>query len=213
MAAASGSRAVLWLSAALLLTAGLWGHAARAAEEEKPPPKARSFSDLLKDLEKAGEEDQPPTPPAPKQPPEQPPPTPEPPPEKAVEPPAAAPADTGRQTSDDPSFGTTASNPVKLGLPADQGRAGSALLSGVKAERLFLRRLRDRKLRPFRFRRLGSVDGEDGHPVDRFELTDGDGKRRILYLDMYHPETPPSEAKAPKGTRLWQAAAEEPDTR
>jgi hypothetical protein len=51
------------------------------------------------------------------------------------------------------------------------------------------------------------VVGEDGHPVDRFELIDADGKRRILYLDMYHSETPPSEVKAPKGMVLWEAGA------
>lgn len=96
------------------------------------------------------------------------------------------------QMSDDASFGFTKGNPVKLGSRVE--------FSGPEAERLYLRHLRDAKFRPFQFERVGSVGaGPDGHILDQYTLTDADGQKYTLYLDMYHPEVPPLSAKAPKG--------------
>lgn len=101
------------------------------------------------------------------------------------------------QTADDPSYGYSLENPVKLGeLPG---------LSGPRAERLYLRHLRDAKLRPISFKRLGSYRGNpDEHLVDEYVLTDEDGKSYTIYIDMYHPDMNPLYVKAPKGMYFWK---------
>jgi hypothetical protein len=101
------------------------------------------------------------------------------------------------QTSDDPTYGYTRENPIRVGGPEG--------FSGPASENLYLRHLRDWKLRPLSFRRIGSVSaGEDGHILDRYELTDGDGKTFVIYIDMYHEDIHPFEAKAPKGFYFWK---------
>ncbi len=102
-----------------------------------------------------------------------------------------------KQTSDDPTYGCSKDNAIKVGGPK-----GS---SGPASERLYLRHLRDAKFRPFRFNRRGSFGaGPDGHIVDGYELTDQDGKKVMIYLDMYHPEIHPFHVKAPKGMYFWK---------
>jgi hypothetical protein len=96
------------------------------------------------------------------------------------------------QTSDDASFGYTKNNPIRVGSRVE--------FSGPEAQRLYLRHLRDAKFRPFQFERAGSVGaGPDGHILDRYVLTDVDGRQHTLYLDMYHPDVSPLAAQAPKG--------------
>lgn len=97
------------------------------------------------------------------------------------------------RTSDDPTYGYTLDNPIKVG-----GR-----LSGPEAQRLYLRLLRDRHFEPFAFERIASVGrGPDGHQVDLYELTASDGERYEVYIDMYHPEIRPLQFKAPQGMYL-----------
>lgn len=102
-----------------------------------------------------------------------------------------------QQTSDDPTYGYTAENPIKVG--------GADEFSGPSTERLYLRHLRDSKFRPFRFHRLGSYGGNpDEHMVDGYELTDQDGETYMLYIDMYHIDVHPFNVKAPKGMYFWK---------
>ncbi len=121
-------------------------------------------------------------------------------------PPKTAPA----RTAGDPTYGYTKDNPIKVGLRGEKGDETSALLAGVRAEKLYLRHLRDAKLRPFRSRRHGSFMGKDGHIVDRYELLDQDGKQHVIYIDMYHPEAGVLKVPAPKGMRLWVPQPEPP---
>lgn len=102
-----------------------------------------------------------------------------------------------KQTSDDPTYGYTRDNPIKIG--AAEG------FSGPSAERLYLRHLRDSKFRPFAFERLGSFNaGPEGHILDGYKLTDQDGNTFTLYIDMYHGEVHLFHAKAPKGMHFWK---------
>ena len=106
------------------------------------------------------------------------------------------------QTSADPSYGYTKHNPIKLGLRGQPGKPASILLGGVRAEKLYLSRLRDSKLRPFKCHRRGSLLGPHGHVLDRYVLVGGAAKLYTLYLDMYNPQAGPRQAKAPKGMYL-----------
>ena len=102
-----------------------------------------------------------------------------------------------QQTSDDPTYGYTSENPIKVG--------GAEIVNGPSTERLYLRHLRDSKFRPFTFQRLGSYGGNpDEHMVDGYELTDEDGKTYMLYIDMYHIDVHPFTVKAPKGMYFWK---------
>ena len=97
-----------------------------------------------------------------------------------------------KQTSEDPTYGYSKDNAVKVGGPKG--------FSGPASERLYLRHLRDAQFRPFRFRRRGSFgSGPDGHVLDGYELTDYDGKTVLIYIDMYHADIHPFRVKAPKG--------------
>ena len=101
------------------------------------------------------------------------------------------------QTSDDPTYGYTKENPVKLGSSAEFGGPARSLV--------YLRHLRDSQFAPLAFRRDGNVgSGEDGHIVDRYTLTDSRGNRFEVFIDMYHPESTPLRCKAPKGLYLWK---------
>lgn len=112
--------------------------------------------------------------------------------------PGAAPAVTGQpdaDVSDDPSYGYSKENPVKLGSPE--------LFEGPAMSQVYLRRLRDQNNRPFRFERIGNVGpGADSHIVDLYRLTDSNGAEQRIYIDMYHPELNPLLLKAPKGMKI-----------
>lgn len=105
---------------------------------------------------------------------------------------AVAPATSGQNSSDDPTYGFSKENPVKLG-GADPGES-------VDASYYYLKLLRDSNGKPCRYRRLGSVGaGADGHILDLYLIVDSTGAEYKIFLDMYHPEIHPKEAKAPKG--------------
>lgn len=100
-----------------------------------------------------------------------------------------------KQTSDDPTYGYTLENPVKVGGPKGY--------SGPQSERLYLEHLRDSNFNPLKFRRAGSFGmTTDNHIVDGYELISEDGKKYFIYMDMYHPEIHPLQVKAPKGLYL-----------
>lgn len=102
-----------------------------------------------------------------------------------------------KQTSDDPTYGYTRDNPIKVGGPKG--------FSGPASEHLYLRHLRDSKFRPLSFKRLGSyAPGPDGHILDGYQLTDPDGNTYILYIDMYHKDIHPFNVKAPQGMYFWK---------
>lgn len=102
-----------------------------------------------------------------------------------------------KQTSDDPSYGYTKANPIKVGGPEG--------FSGPSSEELYLRHLRDAKFRPMSFKRIGSFGaGPDGHILDGYKLTDQDGKTYTLYIDMYHKDVHSFHVKAPKGMYFWK---------
>lgn len=101
------------------------------------------------------------------------------------------------QTSDDPTYGYTMENPVKLGSPD--------ISDGPGMSRVYLRHLRDGNFKSFTFTRDGSFSGSpDGHILDRYTLVDGDGKKHQVYIDMYHPENPALDCKAPQGMYFWK---------
>lgn len=101
------------------------------------------------------------------------------------------------QTSEDPNFGYTKENPVKLG--SDSPRQGAA------ASSVYLRQLRDKNRKPFKYSRIGNVgEGVDQHIVDLYKLTDSEGSEFKIYIDMYHPENDPLVCKAPKGMFIAQ---------
>lgn len=103
-----------------------------------------------------------------------------------------APVTPGKNSSEDPTYGFTKENPVKLGAQ-DLGEA-------AQASYYYLKLLRDRHNKPFSSKRIGNVGpGEDGHIVDLYQLTDSEGTESRIYVDMYHPDIHPKEAKAPKG--------------
>ena len=164
--------AMLWT----LCWAAEWGMAGSAPT---PPAKDKKPSDAIDELFR----DKPHAPPAK--------PTPKPP--------------TGidqAQTSADPTYGYTKDNPIKLGLSGQPGKPASTLLGGVRAEKLYLSRLRDSKLRPFKCHRRGSLLGPHGHVLDRYVLVGRGARIHTLYLDMYHPQAGLRQAKAPKGMYL-----------
>ena len=102
-----------------------------------------------------------------------------------------------KQTSDDPTYGYTKENAVKLGSPDEFG--------GPAMSKVYLRHLRDSKFKPFTFDRDGSFGGgPDGHILDRYTLVDSDGKKHQIFIDMYHPENTPLKCKAPKGMYFWK---------
>jgi hypothetical protein len=107
--------------------------------------------------------------------------------------PAAAPtAETPQNVSDDATFGYTKENPIKMG--------GADLSEGIAGSKYYLRSLRDKNNKPFNVSRIGNVGpGEDGHIVDLYQLIDSEGTTFKLYIDAYHPEIHPKEAKTPKG--------------
>jgi hypothetical protein len=99
------------------------------------------------------------------------------------------------QTSDDPTYGYTKENPVKLG-----GESERTSYSNV-----FLKQLRDKNRKPFKYYRIGNVGaGPDRHITDLYKLTDSEGKEYNIFIDMYHPDKNPLECKAPKGMFIVQ---------
>ncbi len=103
------------------------------------------------------------------------------------------------QTSDDPTFGRTKENPVKL------GSASGELRQHVTSSYVYIKQLRDKARLPFKYNRTGSVGpGDDGHIIDLYKLTDSAGTDFDLYIDMYHPDKNPLDCMAPKGMFISQ---------
>lgn len=87
--------------------------------------------------------------------------------------------------ADDPTYGVTPANPIKVG--------GGAMY--VKARSLrYLSALRGPSGEGIHFRRLGSFDGPDDTILDVYQL-DHNGRSDYLYMDAYRF----SEPKAPRG--------------
>jgi membrane-associated protease RseP (regulator of RpoE activity) len=115
----------------------------------------------------------------------------------SVRKPAVAEEIDAAQTSADPTFGFTKENPVKLG--------GATLREGIAASHVYLKQLRDKNRKPFKYRRVGNVGaGPDGHITDYYKLTDSEGSEFSIYIDAYHPETNALDCKAPKGMFIAQ---------
>lgn len=109
-----------------------------------------------------------------------------------VERPPLPAAGNPQNSSEDPTFGYTRENPIKMG--------GADLSEGIAGSKYYLRSLRDKNNKPFAVSRIGSVGpGEDGHIIDLYQLIDSEGSKYKLYFDVYHPEIHPKEAKTPKG--------------
>ena len=96
------------------------------------------------------------------------------------------------RTSDDPSYGYTAQNPVKVGLPA--GSDGDA------AAHAYFSHLRDGDFLPMRFRKIqaGQADSEWA-AIDVYELVGDDATRYRVYIEPQHPQASPLDAAAPMG--------------
>jgi len=95
-----------------------------------------------------------------------------------------------KTVSEDPTYGYTMENPIKVGPPQ----------RGPSASRHYLMSLRDAHGRPFEIFRNGSVgNGPDGHVIDNYFLTSCTGDRISLFIDMYHPERDPDFQDAPVG--------------
>ncbi len=68
------------------------------------------------------------------------------------------------------------------------------------AERAYLDTLRDEAGKPVSYKRLGSsIGGPDDNPLDHYELRLSTGRKLIIYIDMYHPQSDPLKQPAPKG--------------
>ena len=101
------------------------------------------------------------------------------------------------QTSDDPSYGYTPGNPVRVGFEDE--------FSGPAASQVYLRHLRDAKFGRFEFERVGSFGGNpDEHLVDKYILRSSTGEKFEIFIDMYHPECTPLRQLAPKGMYFWK---------
>ncbi len=97
-------------------------------------------------------------------------------------------------TSRDKEYGYSKMKPVKVGSKSKD--------AGPVAEREFLETLLDGEGKKVRFERVGSFGvGSDDHIVDGYEVTGSDGKK-MIYIDMYHPENPPKKQLAPMG--FWR---------
>ncbi len=94
--------------------------------------------------------------------------------------------------SADPEYGYKKEKPIEVGGKTEE--------DGPEAEREYFSKLRDSEGRPVKFERLGSFGGgKDGHILDGYEVVSQDGKKVILYIDMYHFKNPPKKQPAPKG--------------
>jgi len=95
-------------------------------------------------------------------------------------------------TSDDPAYGVSTDNPVRLGL--------DDVFSGPRASRMYLEALRDGNFEPVVYRRVGSVGASaDGNPIDLYEVLTGDGETFEIHIDMYHIGRNPLDQPAPMG--------------
>ena len=89
--------------------------------------------------------------------------------------------------SDDPNFGTTPQQPIKV---------GGGMRVGPARERQYLVALRGPEGQGVTFRRLGSLQGPEGTILDRYALTYAGAEKAIsLFLDEYRWDEP----KAPAG--------------
>ena len=108
-------------------------------------------------------------------------------------PPPAPPANIDTSlTSDDPTFGYSPHNPVRVGL----GR----YISADETARIYLRTLRDSHYWAMSIRSLGQVQPTPGMPpVERYQLQRRDGSTIDLYIDANDDSISPAEAPAPHG--------------
>lgn len=94
--------------------------------------------------------------------------------------------------SDDPTYGYSEKNPIKVGSKDEYG--------GPKAEREYLDSLLDSMGKVVKYERRGSGGAnEDGKPLDIYEITLSNGKKFIIWLDMYQPKNKPEEQPSPVG--------------
>jgi hypothetical protein len=95
-------------------------------------------------------------------------------------------------TSADPEYGYSQKKPIKVGSKDEFG--------GPLAERAYFNTLRDEAGKPVTFERQGSFGaGPDGNILDGYEVQTSTGRKAVLYIDMYHPESDPKTQLAPKG--------------
>lgn len=213
------ARVTLAVLAGLLMVAPMMA----AGETEAPAPRRKRFSDALRTVRSAGskkeaapDRESKPTPKAPPKPAPKPAPktVPKPTPKVAPKPapkpvptpvpePAPKPVTRPKPEPSELGYGYSAADPIRIGVAPGEPDEVSALVAAVRAERTYLRHLRDARLRPLRYHRVGSVMGRDGHVLDNFELRGQDGRRHLLYIDMYHPDAGVLTAPAPKGMTLW----------
>jgi hypothetical protein len=94
--------------------------------------------------------------------------------------------------SDDPTYGFSEKNPVKVGSKDEYG--------GPKAEREYLDSLLDPTGKEVKYARLGSGGGNtQGKPLDIYEITFSSGEKFTLWIDMYQPKNKPLEQPSPVG--------------
>ncbi len=94
--------------------------------------------------------------------------------------------------SEDPSYGYSEENPIKVGRKEGYG--------GPIAQREYLDSLVDSTGKPIRYARMGSAGrNQEGMPLDIYAITLADGRKFHLWLDMYHPENRPDKQPAPVG--------------
>ena len=100
--------------------------------------------------------------------------------------PEAPPGVDPKLTSTNPEYGYSKDNPIKV--------------ESSSAQLLYLSKLRDEAGKPLRFKRAGSVGaGADDHVIDRYDVETSAGRKFMLYLDMYHPESAGEKQLAPSG--------------
>lgn len=94
--------------------------------------------------------------------------------------------------SDDPTYGYSQKNPIKVGSKEEYG--------GPKAEREYLDSILDKTGKTVKYKRLGSggANGK-GNPLDIYEVTLSSGEKIILWIDMYHPKNQPAKQPSPVG--------------
>ena len=97
-----------------------------------------------------------------------------------------------RLLSEDPTYGYSEKNPIKVGSKDEYG--------GPKAEREFLDSLLDSTGKAVKYKRLGSGGANaEGKPLDIYEITLSGGEKFRLWIDMYQPKNKPEKQPSPVG--------------
>lgn len=104
---------------------------------------------------------------------------------RTIDLPGLTPATSGCPVSDDPTYGVTAANPIKVG--------GDMMYVMARSMR-FLQALRGPSGQGLHFWRLGSFEGPDGTILDLYQV-EHDGTVHHLYVDGYRS----AELRAPRG--------------